>query len=81
MTQIHTLNKNGVPIYPVTHISAVVDDNGNTVAELIKDISTKIPDLTDYAKTSDLEELASETFVTEQINNALGTINEQLSDI
>ena len=43
MAQIHTLKKGGKSIYPVTHISAVVDDNGNTVAELISEVENKVP--------------------------------------
>lgn len=35
MSEIHILKKGGEVLYPQTHISAVVDDNGNTVEELI----------------------------------------------
>jgi hypothetical protein len=50
MAQIHTLKKEGESIYPVTHISAVVDDNGNTVAGLISEVEGKVP-----TKVSELE--------------------------
>lgn len=43
MARIHTLKKEGESIYPVTHISAVVDDNGNTVAGLISEVENKVP--------------------------------------
>lgn len=43
MAQIHTLKKEGKTIYPITHISAVVDDNGNTVTELISEVENKVP--------------------------------------
>ena len=42
MAEIHTLKKDGKTIYPQTHIQAVVDDNGNTVAELISQTSEGI---------------------------------------
>lgn len=45
MAKIHTLKKNGETIYPVTHISAVVDDNGNTVTEIISRIEDEIADM------------------------------------
>ena len=35
MAQIHTLKKEGNTIYPQTHVKAVVDDNGNTVDDLL----------------------------------------------
>ena len=39
---IHTLKKEGETIYPQTHIKGVVDDNGNTVEELIYQTSDNI---------------------------------------
>lgn len=42
MAEIHTLCKDGKSIYPITHISAVVDDNGNTITEILP---TKISQL------------------------------------
>lgn len=35
MAEIHTLKKGGNTIYPQTHVKAVVDDNGNTVDDLL----------------------------------------------
>lgn len=41
MTQIHTLKQNGESIYPMTHMKAVVDDNGNTMDVLLSQVSIK----------------------------------------
>jgi hypothetical protein len=79
MAQIHTLKKDGKSIYPVTHISAVVDDNGNTVAGLISEVEGKVP-----TKVSELENdkkylteipdtLADKTYVDDAIANAITT--------
>lgn len=62
MAQIHTLKKDGKSIYPVTHISAVVDDNGNTVTELISKAENKVP-----TKVSELEN--DEGYITEIPDN------------
>lgn len=42
MAEIHTLKKNGITIYPQTHMQAVVDDNGNTVNELIESFEGRL---------------------------------------
>lgn len=79
MAQIHTLKKDGKSIYPVTHVSAVVDDNGNTVTELISEVEGKIP-----TNVSELENdkgyltkipdtLASKTYVDTAIATAITT--------
>lgn len=79
MAQIHTLKKKGETIYPVTHISAVVDDNGNTVTELISEVKGNIP-----TKVSELENdkeylteipdtLADKTYVDTAIATAITT--------
>ena len=45
MAKIKTLKDKGVVFYPQTHIEAVVDDSGNTITELIDNISKEIAPL------------------------------------
>ena len=41
-TQVHTLkDKDGNRIYPLTHVSAVVDDEGKTITEIVENTYTK----------------------------------------
>lgn len=40
--QVHTLkDKDGNRIYPLTHVSAVVDDEGKTITEIVENTYTK----------------------------------------
>lgn len=95
MVEIHTLKKDGKTIYPQTHIQAVVDDNGNTVEELIAQTSENILSevqaiteglVTKEAHTSDINTLdgkisvkADKTYVDEVIRQSI--INVINSDL
>ena len=92
MAKIHTLKKDGKTIYPQTHIKGVVDDNGNTIEELISQTYENILSevqaitnglVTNEAHTSDINRLevnkADKTYVDEMIRQSI--INEIHADL
>lgn len=79
MAKIHTLIKKGEAIYPVTHISAVVDDNGNTVEELIlmeiaKVVANAPEDLDTLKEVADY--IASDKTKASQIETAISNLQK-----
>lgn len=73
MAKIKTLKDKGEVFYPQTHIEAVVDDNGNTVTELVDNIEKKIP-----AKVSQLENDKNYALATNVQANTT-TINNEIA--
>ena len=71
MAKIKTLKDKGEVFYPQTHINAVVDDNGNTVNELVDNVEKKIP-----AKVSQLENDKNYALATNVQANATAINNE-----
>ena len=75
MAQIHTLKKEGNTIYPQTHVKAVVDDNGNTVDDLLTLSAIKTKQQTETTATIAPNIQANKTYQVSIINN-LGVIGE-----
>lgn len=71
MTKIKTLKDKGEVFYPQTHINAVVDDNGNTVNELVDNVDKKIP-----TKVSQLENDKNYALATSVQVNTIAINNE-----
>lgn len=69
MAKIKTLKDKGEVFYPQTHIEAVVDDNGNTVTELIDEISREIAPL-----ETEVEELGNKVAELENLSGGSADI-------
>lgn len=68
MAEIHTLYKDGKSIYPITHISAVVDDNGNTITEILPTKVSQLENDSGYI-TEIPDTIASKEYVESAILN------------